>query len=123
VAAVALLLLDGQDDRRPNSRPAPFRTWNPPDMDDIRVAMSARSGRRTAAHAASATGRPGVTVRTGLDLLLDVALRDVVGARQVALLPLGRLADVDDGGGARGEGVDLLRADFPDLRARRRRSA
>ena len=36
----------------------------------------------------------------------------------MALLPLGRLADVDDGGGAGGEGVDLLRGDFSDLRAR-----
>ena len=34
VAAVALLLLGGQDDRRLRSRgPAPFQAWKPPDIE------------------------------------------------------------------------------------------
>jgi hypothetical protein len=42
----------------------------------------------------------------------------VEGARQVALLPFGVLADVDDGGVALGKGVDILWRDLADLRAR-----
>ena len=41
----------------------------------------------------------------------------MAGAGQVALLPLGRLADVDDRRRAGGQGVDLLGGDFSDLRA------
>jgi len=40
------------------------------------------------------------------------------GRGQVALLPFGRLADVDDGGVAVGQGIDLLRRQLADLRAR-----
>ena len=52
-----------------------------------------------------------------LDLLFDVALRDVGGAGDVALLPLGRLSDVDDGRVAGRQGIDLLRGDLADLGA------
>ncbi len=53
-----------------------------------------------------------------LDLLLEVALADVEGAGQVALLPLGVFADVDDGGvAALADDGDLGRTHLADLRA------
>ena len=114
VAAVALLLLGGQDDRRleveagalPGLEAAAHR-------GDVGVAhLGEGLGREQRADAAGAVQdhRRVAVGRGALDLLLDVGLGDVVGAGQVALLPLGRLADVDDRRGARGEGVDLLRA-------------
>ena len=121
MAAVALLLLGGQDDRRleveAGALPALEAARH---RGDVRVAHLGQGlGREQRADAARAVQdhRRVAIGRDALDLLLDVALGDVAGAGQVALLPLGRLADVDDGRGARGEGVDLLRADFPDLGA------
>ena len=122
MAAVALLLLGGQDDRGleveagalPGLEPAAHR-------GDVAVAHLGQGlGREQRADAAGAVqDHRRVAVRgRALDLLLDVGLGDVVGAGQVALLPLGRLADVDDRRGARGEGIDLLRADFSDLGTR-----
>ena len=97
-----------------NSRPALFQPWKPPLIDcDVRVAhLGEGLGREQRAHAAGAVQdhRRVAVRRDALDLLLDVGLGDVGGAGQVALLPLGRLADVDDRGGAGREGVDLLRA-------------
>ena len=121
VAAVALLLLGGQDDRGleveagalPALEPAVHRL-------DVGVAhLGEGLGREQRADAAGAVQdhRRVAVRRRGLDLLLDVGLGDVLGAGDVALLPLGRLADVDDRGRARGEGGDLLGRDFTDLGA------
>ena len=104
VAAVALLLLGGQDDRRLEVEPGAL-----PGLEaalhrgDVGVAHLGQGlGREQRADAAGAVQDDrGVAVGRGaLDLLLDVALGDVVGAGQVALLPFGRLADVDDRGRA-----------------------
>ena len=130
VAAVALLLLGGQDDRRLErrgrrpSRPGSRRTSRRRPCSPSRRGSGRRtaSGRRRRSRGSTGASRSGAT---RLDLLLDVALGDVGGAGQVALLPLGRLADVDDDGGARGRGrrppggvTSLIWA-----RASRRRSA
>ena len=121
VAAVALLLLGGQDDRRveleagalpaPGSRRTSRRRRCSPSRQGLGGEQRADAAGAVQDHRRVAVGRD------ALDLLLDVGLGDVAGAGQVALLPLGRLADVDDGRGARGEGVDLLGGDFTDLRA------
>ena len=121
VAAVALLLLGGQDDRRVELEPGALPALEAArHRGDVRVAHLGEGlgGEQRADAAGAIEDDRGIAVGRGaLDLLLDVALGDVEGAGQVALLPLGRLADVDDRGGARGEGVDLLRADFSDLGA------
>ena len=97
MARVALLLLAAQDRpgqalRLPLLEPARHR-------GHVRVAhFLQRLGREERAHASGAIGDDGrVTVWKGaLDLLLDVALGNVHSARKVALLPLARLADVDE---------------------------
>ena len=103
VAAVALLLLGGEDDRRLELEAGA--------LPGLEAAATSRrrscSPSRASVWAANSERTPpaqyridrGVAVgRDALDLLLDVALGDVGGAGQVALLPLGRLADVDDDG-------------------------
>ena len=101
VAAVALLLLGGRGrpasrtrDRRP-SRPGTRRTSRRRSCSPSRPASGRRtaSARRRRSTGSTWASRSGATA---LDLLLDVALGDVGGAGQVALLPLGRLAHVDD---------------------------
>jgi hypothetical protein len=101
MTAVALLLLRRQDDRRlpRQSRRLP-RLEAARHRGDVRVAellhRLSREQRPDAAGAVEDDRR--VAVRNGvLDLLLDVALADVECVREVALLPLGGLADVDHG--------------------------
>ncbi len=124
VPAVALLLLRAEDDRcfpreagrLPRLEPARHRR-------DVRVAelLERLRGEERADAASAIEDDLGVAVGGGgLDLLLDIALADVDGIRQVALLPFGRLTDVDDDRGVRGEGIDLLWRDLPDLRSRLR---
>ena len=122
MAAVALLLLGRQDDRRLPRQPGRL-----PGLEaaahrgDVGVAELLEGlGREERADAAGAVEDDrGVAVRDGaLDLLLDVALADVEGAGQVALLPLAVLADVDDGRAAGRQGArPRCGGDFADLRA------
>ncbi len=122
VPAVALLLLGRQEYRRlevvpgalPGLEPAGHRC-------DVRVAHPGEGlGREQRANAAGAIqDHRRVTIGDGpLDLLLDVALGDVACPGQVALVPLGILANVDERGGIGGQGFDLLRGDLADLGAR-----
>ncbi len=108
VAAVALLLLGGQDDRCLELEPGALPALEPArHRGDVGVAHLGQGlgGEQRADAAGAVQDHRGVTVgRDALDLLLDVGLGDVLGARQVALLPFGRLADVDDGGAGRRRG-------------------
>ncbi len=121
VAAVALLLLGGQDDRCHELETCSLPALEPArHRGDVRVAhLGERLGREKRPNAAGAVQdhRRVAVWRDALDLLLDVRLRHVLGAGQVPLLPFRVLTDIDDGGGTHGEGVDLLRGDFSDLRA------
>ena len=81
--------------------------------DRLRVAHGCeRLGREQRADAAGAVEHHGrVAVgHGGLDLLLEVALGDVGGAGDVALLPLGVLAHVDEPRAALDEQLRLRRA-------------
>ncbi len=121
MAAVALLLLGCQDDRGHQletgcpSSPESARHRGDVGIAHLREGLS-REQRADAAGAVQ--DHRCVTVgRDALDLLLDIRLRHVLGAGQVALLPFRVFTDIDDGGGAHGEGVDFLWGDFSDLRA------
>ena len=121
VPAVALLLLGGQDGRRlpreagalPLLEPAGHRR-------DVRVAhlLEGLGCEQRADAAGAVQDHLGIAIGDrGLDLLLDVALADMHGPGQVALLPLGGLADVDERGAAVGECFDFLGRHFADRRA------
>ena len=121
MAAVALLLLRCQHDRGiegeartlPRLEPAGHRR-------DVGVAHLGEGLRREqrADTASAVQDDLGVAIGgDGFDLLLDVALGDVGGAGHMALLPLRRLADVDDDRGAGCEGIHVGRGDFTDLGA------
>jgi hypothetical protein len=121
VATVALLLLATQDDRA-----IEFEAGALPALEalghgrHVGVAhlLQGLGGEQRADTAGAVQDHRLVAVGGDtLDVLLDVGLRHVLGARDVALLPLGRLADVDDRGGSAVERGDLLGADFADLRA------
>ena len=106
VAAVALLLLAAEDDRGLPRQPGRLPGLEPAGhRGDIRVAelLEGLGGEQRTDAARAVEDHLGITVRGGvLDLLLDVALADVDGAGQVALVPLGGLADVDTTAGASG---------------------
>ena len=93
VAAVALLLLVIEDGRDRPGRPLPFQSWKPPVIErDVRVAhaLEGLAGEQRAdAAGAVEDDRPVAVGDRRLDVLLDVALRDVDRAGDVALLPLG----------------------------------
>jgi hypothetical protein len=120
VAAVALLLVVGQDRRHRPRQPGRL-----PALESARhrahvpVAERAQElARKERADAARAVDDHGlVVVRDGaLDALLEPAPREVDGARDMALLPLARLADVDDRRGVvLAQGLGLARAHFGDL--------
>ena len=121
VAAVALLLLGGEDDRRlevePGALPGLEAAAHRGDVGVAHVGQGlGREQRADAAGAVQDHGRVAVRRRRPRSAARCSSSR-CGGAGQVALLPLGRLADVDDGGGAGGEGIDLLRGDFSDLGA------
>ena len=121
MAAVALLLLGGEDDRglevEARALPALEAALHRLHVGVAHVGEGLGREQRPDAAGAVQDHR-GVAVRgRGLDLLLDVGLGDVLGAGDVALLPLGRLADVDERGRALREVGHLLGCDFSDLGA------
>ena len=109
VAAVALLLLSvSRTAASSTGSPFVFQAWKPPVIDDDvgvahlpRASAPANSG-AGAARAVDDDGRVAVG-HGGLDLLLEVALAGRGGAGDVALVPLGLLADVDEAGAALAE--------------------
>ena len=109
VAAVALLLLLAEGDRLVPREAGRLPRLEPTGhRGHVGVAeLLERLGGEERANAAGAVQddrRVAVRDRV-LDLLLDVALADVDRTREVALVPFGVLADVDDGR-AGGQGVD-----------------
>ena len=119
MAAVALLLLGAEHDRRvelePGALPGLEAARHRRDVGVAHVLEGlGREQRADAAGAVEDDRRVAVRDRA-LDLLLDVALGDVDGAGHVALLPLGGFADVDDGRGAGRQRVHLRGGHFIDL--------
>ena len=128
VAAVALLLLLAEDDGtlefEPRALPGLEATGHACHVGVAHLCEGlGREERPDAARAVQ--DHRGVTIRGGaLDLLLDVALRDVMGAWDEALLPFGGLAHVDDRCGAAGRASTSWAVTSRILlRASRRRSA
>ena len=101
VAAVALLLVRGQDDgrveRQAGALPLLETAGHRGDVGVAHLGEGLGGEQRADAAGAVEDHRRVAVGRDALDLLLDVGLGDVAGAGQMALLPLGRLADVDDG--------------------------
>ena len=122
VAAVALLLLSREEHRRRPGQalclPALEAAGH---RDDIRVAerLEHLAGQQRADPAGAVQHDRSVPVGgSRLDLHFDVTLADVESVGQVALLPLGVLADVDDEGvAALAEEVRFGGTDLANLRA------
>ena len=121
VAAVALLLLGGQDGRRLPRQAGALPLLEPAGhRGDVRVAhlLEGLGCEQRADAAGAVQDHLGIAIgHGGLDLLLDVALADMHGPGQVALLPLGVLAHVDERDAAGGECFDFLGRHFADRRA------
>ena len=118
VPAVARALLRGEDARDRDLEAVPLPVAEPAsEVDDALVAELAqglRSERGAGARRAVDDERPRLVGDEALDALLEPAAARVQGARDVPLLPLVRLADVDEERRV-GAAEELVRVDGGDL--------